>query len=358
LIEMSLPELSLEQRRQLIDQQQRYSAWRAADRAFRQSNKGSVTWKRISGRDYLYRIESRTVQKSLGPRSPELEKLKADYVASRSANKLRVTKLWNGINAAAAINRAMGLARVPRIAAKVLRALDKAGLLGEGLFVVGTHALYAYEASSGVVFDQGLLATTDLDVLADVRSRLVLAIVDHKRPGVLAALQNADKSFVVQGDLFRASNDDGYFVDIIRPMLKHEAVADDIDLGGIIPTGIVGLKWLVSAPRFEAIAIAEDGLPVWIPCLDPRAFALHKLWVSKQGDRQAIQRQRDAVQASAVAAVAQLMNLNFAAQDVGALPADLIAGRAELVQKPKPTKAQAREARSPKAIPKASRKKK
>lgn len=320
---MEFPELELDQRRQLINVQQRFEAWRAADRAFRESNKGSMTWKTVKGKDYLYRIVSRTTQKSLGPRSPETEKLKTDYMASRSSSRARVTKMRKGLEKAAPINRAMGLGRVPRIAAKILRALDQNGLLGEGLFVIGTHALYAYEAKSGVIFEPELLATGDLDLLADVRNRLILALDDKKRDGILSTLLKADKSFAVQGDLFRAVNADGYLVDIVRPIRSNEIFAEEYDLGGIVPVGIDGLKWLVNSPRFEATAIAEDGMPVWMSCIDPRAFALHKYWVSRQESREAIKRRRDAFQAYAVADVAQRLGFKFDAKELSALPAEL-----------------------------------
>lgn len=331
---MNFPELSLDQRRQLVDVQQRFEAWRVADRAFRESNKGSMAWKRVAGKQYLYRIISRRVQKYVGPRSPETENLKNDYMASRTANRARVTKMRKGVDATAAVNRAMALGRVPRTAANVLRALDYEGLLGDGLFIVGTHALYAYEARSGIIFEPELLATRDLDLLADVRSRLVLAIDDKKRAGILPALQKADKSFGVQGDLFRAVNDDGYFVDIIRPLQKNEAVAQEYDLGGLVPVGIDGLNWLVNCPRFEATAIAEDGLPVWLSCIDPRAFALHKFWVSKQDSRESVKKRRDAIQAAAVAHVAGLLGLKFDARELSALPVGLLNGWRELLAGP------------------------
>lgn len=321
---MVFPELSLDQRRQLINVQQKFEAWREADRAFRDSNKGSMTWKRVAGREYLYRIVSSRIQKSLGVRSTATEKLKSDYTASRSASRTRVTKMRKAIDASAGVNRALGLARVPRIAADVLRALDQDGLLGNGLFIVGTHALYAYEARSGIIFEPELLATQDLDILADVRSRLVLAIDDKKRAGILACLHKADKTFAVQRNLFRTVNADGYFVDIIRPMLKNEASIEEYDLGGVVPAAIDGLKWLVNSPRFEATAIAEDGLPVWMSCIDPRAFALHKLWVSQQLLRDPLKKRRDALQASAVANIAQLLNLKFDAKELSALPAALL----------------------------------
>ncbi len=330
---VNFPELDLDQRRQLIDVQQRFEAWRTADRAFRISNKGSMTWKRIKGRAYLYRIVDRYTQKYIGPRSPETEALKNNYISSRTSNRARVTKMRKGIEKSAPINRAMGLGRVPLAAAKVLRALDRDGLLGDGLFVVGTHALYAYEAKSGIIFEPELLATRDLDLLADVRSRLVLAIDDRKRDGILPTLRSVDKSFAVQGDLFRAVNADGYFVDVIRPMMKDEIVANEYDLGGIVPVGIDGLKWLISSPRFEATAIAEDGKPVWMSCIDPRAFALHKYWVSKQESREAIKKRRDAVQAVAVANVADRLGLKANPKELTALPAGLVSEWKSLLSK-------------------------
>lgn len=328
---MSLQELTLDQRRQLIDVQQRFEAWRTADRAFRESNKGSMTWKRVNGHEYLYRIVDRHTQKSLGPRTPETERLKEDYMFSRTSQRARLTKMRKTLDAMAPINRAMGLGRVPRTAAKLLRALDGDGLLGDGLFVVGTHALYAYEAKSGIIFETELLATVDLDLLADVRSRLVLAIEEKKRSGILACLLKADKTFEVQGDAFRAVNAEGYFVDLIRPMRKNEVIAPEYDLGGLVPAGIDGLQWLVSAPRFEATAIGEDGMPVWMCCLDPRAFALHKYWVSQRETRDALKKKRDAAQAAAVASVAQRLGLKFNAKDLSALPAELLANWKRLV---------------------------
>ncbi|NOT73243.1 MAG: hypothetical protein HOP09_18820 [Hyphomicrobium sp.] len=328
---MKFIELSLDQRRQLIDIQQRHDAWRFADRAFRASNKGSMAWKKVSGKQYLYRIDGR-VQKGLGPRTAETEALKEAYMSRRTLERARVTKMHKAINDNARINRAMGLARVPQIAADVIREFDRSGLLGDGLFIVGTHALYAYEARSGITFEPELLATRDLDLLADVRARLVLAIDGKKRDGILQTLRNVDKSFNVQGDLFRAVNADGYFVDVIRPMRKNEGSLGEYDLGGVVPAGIDGLNWLINSARFEATAIAEDGKPVWMSCIDPRAFALHKLWVSKQTAREAIKRRRDATQAAAVAEVAQLLGLKFDKKELAALPKELLDGTVELLK--------------------------
>ena len=64
-----------------------------------------------------------------------------------------------------AINRALRLNRVPSIETRILSALDREGLLGKQIFVVGTNALFAYELMAGVLISGDLLATKDIDLL-------------------------------------------------------------------------------------------------------------------------------------------------------------------------------------------------
>ena len=45
---------------------------------------------------------------------------------------------------------------------------------------------------------------------------------------------------------------------------------------------------IVDAPRLTAIAVTEDGLPVWIAAADPRRWAAHKLWLSSESTRDPI----------------------------------------------------------------------
>ena len=85
--------------------------------------------------------------------------------------------------------------RVPHDARRVLRALDEAGLLGNNLFVIGTNSIYAYEIKSGVLFDSGLLATTDFDLLWDAKDRLRLAVSKITPEGVLGVLKQADPTY-------------------------------------------------------------------------------------------------------------------------------------------------------------------
>ena len=109
--------------------------------------------------------------------------------------------------------------RVPRIVTGVLRVLDQRNLLGQNILVIGTNAMYAYEAAAGLFLDRPLTATRDIEILWDVRPKLTLFADDETDSmDLLDVLRKADKSFepVAPGS-FRAVNRDGYMVDLIKP---------------------------------------------------------------------------------------------------------------------------------------------
>jgi len=92
---MGYPELSNEQRRQLIDAGQLFKTWHDAERQFRLSYRGTVRWRMSKGRQYLYRTEYRgsaEISKSLGPRSASTEKLKAEYMEARARLRQRLAR--------------------------------------------------------------------------------------------------------------------------------------------------------------------------------------------------------------------------------------------------------------------------
>ena len=150
---MRFHELEGDQRRQLINAQQAFTVWREADREFRHSYRGSMRWKKINGAEYLYRVYAR-MESSLGRRSSETEQIKAAYMEQRARLRQRTTTLRQRLDRMALVNRAQGIGRVPNLAAKIIRKLDEAQLLGVKAFVVGTHALYAYECRAGIQFDR------------------------------------------------------------------------------------------------------------------------------------------------------------------------------------------------------------
>jgi hypothetical protein len=323
-------ELNGDQRRETVNTQQRYAAFREAlkrDREYR----GSMVWKDINGREYLVRSHYAKSgirrQTSLGPRSKETEAIKLDYERGRTAAHDRLADLREVIARQSAVNRALGLGRVPLAGAKIIRALDQAGILGSGIQILGTNAIYAYEAVAGVRIDPGLLATDDIDLLFDARSRMTfVAGEDVSQPSLLRLLQKIDPGFRRTSRKFSAQNREGYLVDLIKPLRdppwtkeKDQIGADANDLQA---AEIAGLAWQESAPPFEAVAIDERGEPLRIVTTDPRVWVAHKLWMSKQPDREPIKRPNDAAQARVIGQlVARYMpNLPYVANELRMLP--------------------------------------
>lgn len=328
-------ELTAEQRRQLIDASQVFETWRTADREFRHSYRGTMHWRTVKGKQYLGRKIGNS-WRSLGARSPATEKVKDDYTDARNRLRRRVTNTMARLKTMAPVNKATRIARVPHLAARILREVDEAGLLGRQLTVIGTHALFAYEVAAGVFFDGDLTATTDVDFLVDARRRMTFVVADGlKSAGLLGILQKVDRSFKRE-DEFRAANDEGYVVDFISPHHAQQAAKTpkriiDVD-GDLVPVGLDGAEWLAHVPRLDAVAIASDGIPVFMSCVDPRAFALHKWWVSKRYDREPIKKRRDRLQAQAVAKIAtEYLSLSFKANDLKSLPKELIDASDELL---------------------------
>ncbi|WP_375456052.1 GSU2403 family nucleotidyltransferase fold protein [uncultured Methylobacterium sp.] len=286
-----------------------------------------MSWKTVRGREYLYR-KQRGAWKSLGPRSPETEAAHRQFHVGRDRGQDRLAGLTNRLDAMAPVNRALQLGRMPMIAARVLRALSGARLIGHVVEVVGTNALFAYERLAGVQVAGGHPATEDVDLLFDARRSLRLLTSDVAASGVLGVLKRVDGSFEIVGRSgFRAANRDGYLVDLIMPAPKDPMRIAPRSRIGSAPTDlraveIAGLAWLVNAPKVDATIVDARGYPLGITVPDPRAFALHKSWLSERPDRDPIKRQRDAAQADLVARLVRtrLPHLSFTDPALAALP--------------------------------------
>jgi hypothetical protein len=303
---MHYTEMGTDQARIFIDASQLYDAFREAYRnayAYR----GGMHWKKAKGKQYLFRSRGGYgAGKSLGPRSPETEHIYQKFHQNSAAAKARLKNLKRKILEHARYCKAAKINRVPDIVTKILRELDQRKLLGDHIKIVGTNALYAYEAAAGVRFDSGLIATMDVDLLWDVRKRLMLAIKEDGDPGdFIDVLRKADKTFqIFQKQRFRVVNKDGFMVDLLKAMPSRMTDKERDRIGGkddLAAVEVMNLSWLLSSPKFEQVVIGKDGIPARMVVPDPRAFALHKFWVSKRDDREPAKKNRDASQALAVA---------------------------------------------------------
>lgn len=308
---MRISSLEIEARRRLVEVRQRGEALRTVQVDLRTRFQGSMTWRYRNGAEYLYRRRGR-VEKSLGPRSGGTEQAHRAFVEGKAAHEAREAGLRRTLEGMARGNRAADLGRVPRLVARLLRRLDAAGVLGREICVVGTNALFAYEAHAGIRFDSDLLATGDMDLALDARRNLALA--GRALPeGLLAELRRTDPTFFLQhAESYRAISESGFMVDLIvaeprdrmqrvsRSKRRLGAREDGEDLTAI---EVPGLEMIVDAPRFGTVAVAEDGLPLWLSAADPRWWAAHKLWLASRPDREPLKRERDREQAFAVAAM-------------------------------------------------------
>jgi len=302
---MLFKEMNDNQRRIFIDTVQIYEAY--TDTLIKNASyKGGMHWKKAKGREYLFKSRDRFgYGKSLGPRSPETEKVLKEFRRAKKDLKARLATLKTKLNEQSRFCRAAMLQRTPRIVTSILRLLQQNNLLGKNLMIVGTNALYAYEAAAGVFMDTSVMATRDMDILWDIRPHLaIVSNHDENDSGLLGILKKADNSFQLNAKYdFRAVNQDGYMVELIKAEPRQVFKKEKTQIGGsedLRAAEIRNLQWLISSPKLSQVVIGDDGYPALLVVPDPRSFALHKLWLSKQPDRESVKKERDRHQAATV----------------------------------------------------------
>ncbi len=301
-----------QQRLFLVESEQLYQAWR--ELLWRHSDyKYGMRWKRVSGNEYLVRlINARGDGRSLGVRSEETEAIYEQFVQGKQIAEEKFKGLGERLKLQARLNKAARLGRMPSVIGEILQALDAIRALSD-FRVIGTHALYAYEAMGAVEFQSDLLASGDVDFLFDHRRSIALVAKKFDERGLLGLLKKIDKTFELKNlETFRAVNKDGFMVDMLTQDLgmaipkPSPIVVDDIDF-----VEVPNLEWLINSPRIEQVVVCANGQPVMMPVPDPRAFAIHKAWLSKQDDREPVKKSRDFNQAAVVIKLLQEHLLNY-----------------------------------------------
>lgn len=306
--------LSNQQRLNLVNSEQLFENWQDAFRHSKEYAFG-MRWKNIRGADYLFRERDRRGNgKLLGRRDERTEAILTAFKAGKETAGNRLKAIESQLDEQARLNKALRLARVPRVVARILRQIDMAGL-SDAFTVLGTQALYGYESLAGVQYLTELLASGDIDLLYDTRRKLTVVADKMDGEGLLGLLKKADRSFeCIRKQGFRAANAGQFMVDlIIAPRGMHQAEPITFANEDLVAAEVPGLQWLMSVPKISTVVIDEDGMPTPLRAPDPRAFALHKAWLSSQLDREPLKRPRDMSQARAVAATVReyLPHLSF-----------------------------------------------
>lgn len=316
---MYFSELSEEQRRQLIDSQQLFSAWWPAEVDL--ERRPRLHWNSSKGKRYLYE-QRQGKRSSLGRESAALAKRKSESDAQVKALRSRVQRLRARVEEMAPVNKAFGIARVPEIAARIIRELDREGLLGAHIVIAGTNALYAYEMAAGVFIGGRYTTTGDADLIWDNRQSLLLSATSVvRRDGLMSILRRVDPSFKADYGMI-VSNDRGYIVDLI--VAENEQITVMRPEGDVEAQQIGGIEWLLTGPAFERVVVGGDGKPLRMVVPDPRTFALHKFWVSSRDDRNAVKSVKDLAHARIVATLAQShLKMPLTAKEMPWLPPTL-----------------------------------
>jgi hypothetical protein len=204
------------------------------------------------------------------------------FVERKKNVEQRVKNLKSSLAQQQRLNRALRVGRTPPVVIETLNAIAAAGLDAHFL-VVGTHALYAYEAAA--------TATQDVDLLFDTRKRLSFwSQLKRLDSSFLSVLRKADRSFHVRpGQLYTVVNDAGFEVDVVRRVQAEgdphprRLSDDEDDLWAVqVSTG----RDLLNAERMNTV--------------DPRAFVRVKRWLAARKDRDPLKRRKDRLQADVV----------------------------------------------------------
>ena len=293
--------------RQVIDASTIFEEWRRVEKEAL-PYVGGMYWKRQGDYEYLVKTLPDNRQIRIGPRSAKSEEIFKDFTGRKTAIEARLKSLRDALKEAERLNKALKAGRVPSKVVAVLQALEDSGL-GEHFRVVGTHALYAYEAVAGVRIVQGALATQDVDLLWDAGRRVSFVTTMAKLDkSMLQVLQKAEPSFRrKEGQNETAIDDKGFEVNFLRrenadgDLHPFRFTDDEEDLW---PVQAERAAVLTSTPLFEQLVISVTGRMALMRTIDPAVFVSFKRWMAENAKhRPDAKRRRDVRQAEIVEAL-------------------------------------------------------
>ncbi len=296
-------EVSPDAQRQFIDAQSVFRAWEEAVREAEQV-RGGMHWKVQGAYEYLIRTSRTNSQKSLGPRSPETEDIFRRFSERKESSGQRLAALRTTLERHQRMNRALHVGRAPGILVDILARLAVSGL-AEYFVVVGTHALYAYEAAAGVFMSADTVTTNDVNLLWGTRKRLAfITSMERLDTHFLGLLKKVDPTFrLLESDKSKAVNNSGFEVDVLRRE-AHEGDPNPLKVTEhdedfyAVQARRAGV--LLSGPRFTQMIVAASGHMARMNTIDPGLFVVFKRWMGSRPDREPLKRTRDLLQADAV----------------------------------------------------------
>lgn len=286
-------DLSAEAMRVAVNLEQRHDAWVAAVRRS-DALPSSMFFAKKSGAEYLT-IKLRDGRSTtLGARSAETEKRLSGFEGERAAAERALSETGKALAEIIGQSKVLKLPVVPSKAARILRELDIAGVLGNDVMLVGTNAFYAYEVAAGCLFMSGIEETEDFDLSWCRGARVSLAGTRERPIGspVMKALKAVDPSFSInKSKPYQALDSKGYEVELIVATSLFGTLSRDEVFSpmAVFPEQ----EWLLLGRPVRSVAISVDNkaCPIYAP--DPRYMALLKLWLSEKPERDPKKKPKD-----------------------------------------------------------------
>lgn len=291
-----------EEARALSNLRTYYEQWVAAARLLEGDLKGSLRWKVVSGKQYLYhRVSSNPlIDNSLGARNARTEAHMVRFTREKAETRGRHDRARAESVRFARILAALNAGTVDRQAAAVLRHLDLKQMLGGLLLVVGTNAMAAYEALAGGRIFAGYDATQDFDLTWRGAGPLQLAAGAAEGEGgaratLLSTLREVDRLYTVNTERPFQATTGKYEVEFLAApsTVKSFPFAKD-DIAPL--SDLREQEWLMLGTPVRRIVAAADGSPAPIAAPDPRWMALHKLWLAQKPKRATLKKPKDEAQ--------------------------------------------------------------
>jgi hypothetical protein len=274
-----------EQARTLVNIEQRYRVWMAAEQDLH-AMPYNLTRKEINGYSYLYEITDRKGNgRSLGAWSPENEARYNQYQELKAATKLRRDQSREALAETCRLYRALRLPLLASEAGAILRETDRRRLLGSHLIVVGTNCMPAYSIQAAGFIRDVPDETQDFDMAWSAHE------LEEAAQPIWDMLKAVDSTFTVNTEkTFQARNSKAYEVEILTAPSRAKTI---FRTDRPMPVALPEQEWLLNGQLVDHVVVCRDNSPARIVAPDPRWFALQKLWMSGQAKRNALKRPKD-----------------------------------------------------------------
>ena len=267
---------------------------------YNKSFRYKMIWNKANGIEYLYRECYDTKKRvSLGRRDEKTELIIEKFKEQKIELKTSLKKYKELLKRQSKICKFEKINRVPNVLVNMLRAINQYGL-DDKIIIIGTNALYAFEARCGVFMEDEHLATFDIDIFNKREKKISVALKTKLPQKTLKAiLFDTDKTFKKSKDAsYRFYNDEGVVVEIITQITAKETKQDNFS--GVLNLEIDGITWLRSSELYKVMVIGENGICANMTTINPLEYAVYKYWLGKHERKDYMKKERDINQSALV----------------------------------------------------------